>query len=153
MIIKSHVSTISTTRHWINTNKTIRSLPWLLSWLIMNLFLFLANFSFDESKFSPGITSIKLWAIRLARSWNWSDSSPFILFLFLFLFFLLLPFEGVLFLIESDYGNASGISDVANVNNLKWPWEAGLFEIHWICWNLEVLVAAFYGIARYGELR
>lgn len=49
--------------------------------------------------------------------------------------FLAVLHESVLFLIESDYGNASSISNVAtaNVNNLKWPWEAGLFEIHWIC--------------------
>jgi len=41
----------------------------------MILFLFLANFPFDKSKFSPGgITSIKLWVIRLAWSWNWFDS-------------------------------------------------------------------------------
>lgn len=33
-----------------------------------------------------------------------------------------------LFLIESDYGNASSISDVpaANVDNLKWPRESGI---------------------------
>jgi len=102
---------VSILHHWISANKIIQRLRWS-SWLIMILFLFLANFPFDKSKFSSGgITSIKLWAIRLAWSWNWFDSP-------------ILPslLEGVLFLIESGYGNASGISDVAvaNVNNLKW---------------------------------